>query len=106
MILKVYSIMDLQVGHFTQPFYAPSHGAALRMFADHVNDPQTMASKHPEDFMIAYLADFDDEQGRFTPLEKWQKVGTASEYKKKPDPDNQISIEDAINRKLAAKKGA
>lgn len=82
MIIGVFSIKDDQVQAFNQPFYSPTTGSALRAFADHVNEPGTPANKHPQDFTLYRLADYDDSTGMFynnTPT----RVGSATEYKEK-----------------------
>lgn len=105
MIMRCYSIMDLQVGHYAQPFYAPSHGAAIRMFADHVRDPQSMPGKHPKDFALYHLADLDDETGQFTNANTPSRIALATEFAS-TEATSQLDITEAIARKRAEKKGA
>lgn len=70
MKVKVYSIFDVKVGAYNQPFFAQSDGAAVRMFTDTVNgpvDPKTgmknHIAAHPEDYRLDRLGTFDDEFG-------------------------------------------
>lgn len=46
----------------------PALGAAVRTFGDVANDPQTMVSRHPEDFDVLQVANIDDATGVVTPL--------------------------------------
>lgn len=85
MTLNIYAIRDNQVDAFSQPFYSTTHGSALRAFADHVNEPGTPANKHPEDYQLYHLGEFDDATGELKP-HKPAAIGTAREYHKKEQP--------------------
>lgn len=70
MKVKIYSIFDIKVSAYSQPFFAMSDGAAVRMFTDTVNgpvDPKTgmknSISAHPEDYRLDRIGVFDDENG-------------------------------------------
>lgn len=65
---KVFSIRDRAADVYGQPFYAPTRGAAIRMFTDEVNrkDDNNNLYKHPEDFDLYELGVFDDNTGQFT----------------------------------------
>jgi len=63
MVLKMFSIFDEKASVFSQPFYSAHNGTALRSFSDLVNEPNNNVSKHPEDFKLYYLGDFDDNSG-------------------------------------------
>lgn len=82
MILTLFTIRDSKANTFAAPFTAPTRGMALRMFADHVNDPQTMPNKHPEDFELFELATYDDQAGTIDSHTPTQ-LGSALEYKEK-----------------------
>lgn len=71
MILKMFAVLDAKAGFFGQPFFDQSQGGAVRNFADAVNDgsnPNNMWNKHPEDFSLFYLGDFDNSNGQMTPV--------------------------------------
>lgn len=66
MILKVYSVFDSKLATFDRPFYMQTDAAAIRGFSDAVNDPNGPVSswnKHPEDYSLFYLGEFDDQDG-------------------------------------------
>jgi len=69
MKLQVYSVFDIVAKVFSQPFYMASTGQALRGFGDEVNNPNSMLSKHPGDFKLFKLAEFDDNTGKFISIE-------------------------------------
>lgn len=103
MILKVYAIYDLKVTHYMQPFYQQTHGAALRAFTDAVNDPGSPLNKHPEDYQLHHLADYEDQDGTFVNRTKPELIQTGTEALIKPRDVQQLDITEAITRKL---KGA
>lgn len=79
MIINVYAIKDLKVNAFLQPFFSQTHGSAIRAFADHCADKQSMPNKHPEDFILYSIGKYDDQTGQ---LESGtlQQLAQATEY--------------------------
>lgn len=65
MILKTFSLFDRKAGAFMTPFFMPSRGQAVRALLDLVSDPATTVSRHPGDFALFELAEYDDQLGRF-----------------------------------------
>lgn len=70
------AVFDSAVQAFNRPFYAPSIGAAVRSFMDEVKRvaDDNQLSRHPEDFHLTYLADFDEESGVFVAAEGGMRV--------------------------------
>lgn len=66
MLLHIYSMYDSAAKAYTVPFYAQSDGVAWRLFADKVNDPETVVGKHPEQFTLYLIGHWDDENGSIT----------------------------------------
>ena len=64
-MINVYSIRDSKSGLFAQPFFMTTHAYAIRAFGDLANDPTTLIGKHPEDFSLYCLCQFDDVNGEF-----------------------------------------
>lgn len=94
MNLKAFSILDTKADTFNTPFFMKTTGEAVRAFADLVNDPQSMINRHPDDFRLFHVGDFDQELGRFVHLEKPQPLGSAAEYKK-PSPQQILQFPQA-----------
>ena len=67
MILKYYAIRDKQVEAFLSPFSARTDGEAIRMFSNAIQDKNTEFSRHPGDFDLYLVADWNDQIGSFTP---------------------------------------
>lgn len=80
MILFVYSIYDEKVESYSQPFFAATNPAAIRMFTDLSNDGQSMISKHPQDYTLYQLGKWDDSTGQIDSFENIVNLGRANEY--------------------------
>ena len=70
MILRVYTIYDSLTKTYSNPFYSINDNVAKRSFCDLVQDVGSLVAKHPEDYRLCYLADYDDALGRFQPAEQ------------------------------------
>lgn len=64
---KIFSVRDRAIDAFGQPFFASSTGGAIRGFSDEVNRTaeNNQLNKHPEDFDLYLLGEFDDSTGTF-----------------------------------------
>lgn len=80
MKLKVFSIHDVKAQVFSNPFYMGHDGQALRSFADLVNDEKSSINKHPEDYKLYGLADYDDISGAFVSYEVPKFLANASDF--------------------------
>lgn len=68
MIHKFFAVYDAKVATYMQPFSFTTQGAAMRAFTDLVNSNDNAISKHPEDYSLFELSQFDDQTGLFEPL--------------------------------------
>lgn len=70
MKLSVYSVYDKKANCYLRTFtYFVSHdGESLRIFGDMVSDVKLPLVRHPEDYALYKLSDFDDVSGVFSPL--------------------------------------
>lgn len=78
MKLVVFSVLDKAVGAFLQPFFSRSKGEAIRSFTDAAGRPDEPFMKHPDDFVLYFIGEFDDSSGLFLPNEP-QRVMSARE---------------------------
>lgn len=81
MILKAFSIRDAKGEVFHPPFYKKTHGEAERDFKTLVNDHKSSVSKFPEDYDLYYLGEYDDNTGKFAPLDTPSHVQKAISLK-------------------------
>lgn len=82
MQLKMFSVFDKAVNAFLQPFFAPSIGAAIRMFTDAVGDKNSSFCSHPHDYTLFHLGDWDDGNGLTTPVDPHRLLGATEVIKK------------------------
>lgn len=82
MITKAFTVYDGKAKTFSSPFFMITVGMALRGFEDLVNDPKTVPSRHPEDFVLYECGTFDDQTGLMEYITPLNLVATATEYKK------------------------
>lgn len=82
MELNVYSIFDAGAEAFTQPFFLPNDGLAIRAFSDNVNsDTKNNISEHPDQFTLFKIATWDDKTGTLNKLEINKSLGLGISYK-------------------------
>jgi len=62
LILTVY---DEKAMTFLPPFVVPTKGLAVRAFKDCVNSTDHQFGKHPSDYTLFHLANFDDQTAEF-----------------------------------------
>lgn len=74
MIIKVLAIRDRQLDAFMRPFFVATIGAAVRGFQDEINRDDSEMKKHPDDYDLFHLADWDDQSGKFETLATPQQV--------------------------------
>lgn len=74
----IVSIKDLAVGAFMRPFFAPSTGAAVRSFGDEVKRADSEMAKHPEDYELYKLGEWDDSDGAFVECRVRESGGVTS----------------------------
>lgn len=64
---KILAVRDRAIDSYGQPFFSGSTGGAIRSFADEINrrSDTNQLNKHPEDFDLFLLGEFDDQTGEF-----------------------------------------
>lgn len=65
MIFGVYAVRDAKAGAFLPPFVYHAKGMAVRIFGDCCRDDSHQWGKHPEDYSLYRLANWDDESGLY-----------------------------------------
>jgi len=67
MKLQIVAVRDRAADVFMQPFFVHSIGAAIRSFGDEINraDKDNALFKHPADFDLYHLGEYDDAFAQF-----------------------------------------
>ena len=63
MKLNAYTIYDVASGIYMRPFFTQADGQAKRSFADISNDENHEIGKHPEDYTLYRIGNFDERGG-------------------------------------------
>lgn len=82
---KVFAIYDSKAEGFELPATFLAKGEALREFQDAVNNNQTKYGKHPEDFTLFELGDYDEHKGLLIPSKTITSLGVGIEFVKKAE---------------------
>lgn len=69
MILNAYSILDTQTGIWSQPWFLVHDAVAYRSVMDIASDANTTLARHPNDYVLYGIGDFDDSIGTMRPSE-------------------------------------
>lgn len=80
MKLSIYSIFDSKARAFLPPFYLANDSLATRVFSDCANDSVHAFGKHPEDYSLFRLGEFDDALGTFDLLSTHVNLGLAASF--------------------------
>lgn len=78
--MKVFSIYDSKVEAYMRPFFEQTRGSAIRAITEAVNDKSTGLAKHPADFTLFELGDFDDADANFKLHSSPVNCGVLLEY--------------------------
>jgi len=88
MKLRAYSIYDCKALQYHPPFFAATDGAALRSFSELSNDVNTTVGRHPVDYTLWCVGEYDDNTGQFHPILPLAHVADASALVKVQQPFN------------------
>lgn len=108
MILKVFAVRDMKAEAFLQPFYSPSVGSAVRAFTDAVNDKNCPFNKHPRDYVLYEIGEYDDATGGLASLELVKMYMAGSDvielkpeidYSKAMYPDKAVALAELDGKK-------
>lgn len=77
---KVFTVFDSGIEAYMKPFFDVARGAAIRSFSDIVQDKSSAIGKHPQDFTLFELGEYDDSTGKFILYDAPVSLGTAIEF--------------------------
>lgn len=79
---KLFAVKDKSMDTFLSPQAIPHHAQALRQWEEMCNDPSTSFCKHPKEFALYELGEFNVDTGRLTSLEVPHLLSNASDVKR------------------------
>jgi hypothetical protein len=68
MILQIYTVHDSKAETFARPVFQNTVGEAVRAFSDECSNEHSMLNKHPEDFNLYKLGEYDQGTGLFSTI--------------------------------------
>lgn len=80
MTFHVFSVYDLKALNYGVPFFMSSVGGAIRAFADLAVDAQSAVAKHPSDYVLFKIGEYDDSSGVMLSLDKHVHLGMGSDF--------------------------
>jgi len=80
---KVFAVYDSAVGAYMKPVHFNTRGEALRTWLDLSQDDTCQFKKHPADFTLFEIAEYNEETGRFENLHTPLSLGSILEMQAK-----------------------
>lgn len=74
MRLIAFSVYDVKVEAYMPPLFARTYGEAERFWADLKSDSQSPYSKHPEDYQLFQVGEFDPSTGMLYAVEEVKRI--------------------------------
>lgn len=101
MLKLVFTIYDTKAKTYRNPMVADTRGDFMRSLQDVVNEPDTLFNKHPTDFSLFELGQFDTETGTFVLSKSPEYKCQMLELKRESIPNTTIAethspLEDSI----------
>lgn len=79
MLLQIFAVYDSKVEAYMSPFFMQSRGQAIRAFCDTAEDSSSQIGKHPADFTLFHLGEYDDSNASFSLVPTPISLGVALE---------------------------
>lgn len=78
----MFAVYDSKAKVYCRPFFVAVEAVALRAFEGGANDESLEMGRHPEDFSLHQLGEFDDDTGVVKALEPHVNHGLASQFRR------------------------
>lgn len=84
MKMQVFTVYDSKAEFYSAPFYQQNVGMALRAFEDTVGDPESALCRHPEDFTLFHMGEWENLDCTFDLFATPRAIAKAIEVRKAP----------------------
>lgn len=81
MNLTIVAIHDRATDAYSTPIFVHTTGQAIRGFQDEINEPNNPMSKHPDDYDLYQLGEYDNATGAFTNLKEPRQLAIGKQLK-------------------------
>lgn len=82
MKLNIFSIFDEKAEAYSTPFFQSHVGQALRSFSDLALDDKASISRHPQDYSLYHIGEFDPCSSHIISYPEPRLLARASEFTK------------------------
>lgn len=82
MIVGAYAIRDAKTEAFSQPMFFVTRGVAIRSFSEECENQGSALNKHPSDYALFYIGQYDDNSGQLTSSAQPEQIALAIDFKK------------------------
>lgn len=84
MIQQIMCVYDSKARAHLVPFFVANIELGIRAFEGAANDPTHELARHPEDFTLLHLGEFNDENAEFSLKPRPVNLGLARQYQRTP----------------------
>lgn len=92
MKMEIFSIFDIKAEMYSRPYFALTHGEAIRTFVDAVNTGDSPYNRHPDDYTLFHVGSFDDSLGELV-ASQIVNLGCAQSYlRERPEGPTQLKV--------------
>lgn len=105
MLLNAYTLYDAKALTYSPPFFASAHGAACRMVMDVSADPNTSVGRHPGDFTLFCVGQWNDATGQLLPFEVREHISDVAPLAPRRQQRDLFANSDADNGTESATNG-
>lgn len=78
--MKMYAIYDRAIEAYGQPIFVKAQGQAIRSFMDECKNQESQFNKHPEDYELYYIGEYDETTASITNNMNIERVARATDY--------------------------
>ncbi len=98
----IFAVYDSKSEMFNQPMFLKAKGEAIRAFSDEANRPDSAIYKHPGDYTLFCIGDYNVDTGLLVPLPTPTSLGLAIEYQERAMevPSNLTPIAEAVSEAI------
>lgn len=70
MILNIYALYDSKAMVYNRPFFFKNDAEAIRSFSDLCNDHECLPGRHPGDFALLQIGEYDEQTAEINPTKQ------------------------------------
>lgn len=101
MITQMFTIYDAAIAAYQQPFYMRTIGEAIRAFSNVCNDQAHEIGRHPDQFTLFHLGEYDDNTGAVMQFAIKKSLGVGVDFVTRTHPSQEVSDPKALETALA-----